>query len=185
MNVIDVPPGERGVVRVFALSMDDQDAKALRANEPPEGDGGPRPVEAALGVSDIDTDFVEVFALSDIREIGLDGYLEDGNGIEPAQLAPDRGKLTALEGWVMVVYSAAFGGKGAEVRPAPDLTLVGTYSEPGVDWSDRSRLTTAGAEGTVAPAETKPSDAAMSGRIAMIALLVMFLLTALVIWIAA
>lgn len=185
MSTIEIKPGERGVVRVFTLSMDKNEAKALRENQPPEDCEGPTPIAAALGVSDLNTDFVEVFPLSDVAEIGLDGYLEDGNGIDPQQLDPDRRKLAALEGWVLLVYSGAFGGTGARLRPAPELTLVGTYSEPGIDWSDKTRLTTTSAEGTAAPARTKPSDAAMSGRVAMIALLVLFLLTALVVWIAA
>lgn len=185
MSVIEIPQGERGVVRVFALSMEAGAARRLKANAAPEEAGAPTPIEAALGVTGIDANFVEVFPLKDISEIGLDGYLEEGSGIDPARLDPDRRKLAALEGWVLLVYSAAFGGRGATLDPAPELTLVGTYSEPGVDWSEQARLRSAATQGTAAPARKRTSDAAMSGRIAAIALLVMFLLTALVVWIAA
>ena len=71
------------------------------------------------------------------------------------------------------------------IEPAPELALVGTYSEPGVDWRDQTRLATAAAEGTVAPARKTPSEAAISGRVAAIVLVVLFILTAVVVWIAA
>ncbi len=185
MTSIVIPQGERGVVRVFALSLDADAAKALRENMPPEDDERPTPIEAALGATGINPDFVEVFPLADVAEIGLVGYLAEGNGIDPQQLEPDRRKLAGLEGWVLLVYSAAFAGRGATLKPAPELSLVGTYSEPGVDWTDRIDLKSDSAKRSAAPTRKPASDAAMSGRVAMIALLVMFLLTAVVIWIAA
>lgn len=184
MSEIEIPKGERGVVRVFALSLDEAAAKALKSHETTDTNRD-SPIEAALGAIGVNADFVEIFPLKDVAEIGLAAYLEEGNGIEPAQLDPDRQKLAALEGWVMLVYSAAFEGRGATLRPAPDLTLVGTYSEPGADWSDRTRLTSAAAEGTAAPARKELSKAAISGRVAAIVLLVLFVLTAVVVWIAA
>jgi hypothetical protein len=190
MSKIEIPQGERGVVRVFALSMDPAEAKALRKNEGTDAEDR-SPIETALGASGLDTAKVEVFPLADVKEIGLQGYLEQGGGIERAQLDPDRRKLAALEGWVMVVYSSAFGGRGATLDPAPELTLVGTYTERGVDWSEKTKLSSAASEFTAPPedatasaAKKKPSDAAMSGRIALIALLVLFALTAVVVWIA-
>ena len=45
-------------------------------------------------------------------------------------------------------------------------------------------ITTDSAKGTLPPARKKPSDAAMSGRIATLALLVLFALVGVMIWIA-
>lgn len=182
---VEIAPHEHGVVRIFALSMTAEEARALHRNKPP-GDDAPTPIEAALGVTGIDPAHVAVFPLSDIEEIGLDRYLEEGSSIDPAQLDPDRRKLAALDGWVLVVHSAAFGGRGVTLTPTADLTLIGTYSEPGADWSDRRRLESPSARATGAPAARKaPSDAAMSGRIATIVLLVLFGLTAVMVWISA
>lgn len=174
---------ERGLVRVFALSMSQDEAQALRDNTPE--DGAPAPQAAALGLDTINADYIEVFPVSDLSEIGLTGYLVEGNGIDPDSLRGDRAKLDALDGWVMCVYSAAFGGRAVTLRPAPELTLIGTYAEPGVDWSDQQKLQSDAARGTTAAPKKAPSDAAMSGRIAMGALLVLVLLTALMIWVAA
>lgn len=185
MSRITVKPGERGLVRVFSLSMEPAVAKTLRANEPRKTEGAPGPIEAALGASGLDTEFVDVFPVSDVSEIGLNRYLEEGHGIAPAQLDPDRKKLAALDGWVLLVHSSAFGGTGATLNPAPELTLIGTYAEPGVDWSEQTRLTSAASRETAAPARKPRSEAAMSGRVALVALLVMFVLTGIVIWIAA
>ena len=180
---LTVSATERGIVRVFALSMDAAEAKALR-DDVPESVDATGPQAAALGVAHLDSDFTELFAIKDIAEIGLTGYLEQGNGIDPAQLAPDRAKLEALDGWVFLVYSHAFGGKATTLKPKPELTLIGAYSEPGVDWSETKALSSDAAIGTVYPARKKPSDAAMSGRIATLALLVLFALTGLMVWVA-
>ncbi len=172
--MITIPAHEHGIVRVFALSMSEDEAKALRS------DNGAQ--KAMLGASSLNSDFVEVFPMSDIAEIGLSQYLEQGNGIDPAQLAPDRAKLAALDGWVMIIYSNAFGGSAQTLAPHNTLTLIGTYAEPGVDWSPKQTLLSEAATTPASP-KKKPSDAAMSGRIATLALLVLFALTALMVWV--
>ena len=178
-----VKANERGMVRVFALSMTDAEAQILKANGE-DGDDNPTPQERALGAAALDAGYVEVFPIKDLADLGLAGYLETGNGIDPAQFAPDRQKLEALDGWVLCVYSAAFGGQAQTLNPAKALTLIGTYSEPGVDWTDTQTLTSDAAMGETTPVKKRPSDAAMSGRIAMAALLVIFALTGLMVWIA-
>ncbi len=55
MSTIEVNQGERGMVRVFALSMDADEARKLRDS------AGSGSIEAALGGRGRDTDFVEVF----------------------------------------------------------------------------------------------------------------------------
>lgn len=178
-----VKANEHGLVRVFALSMTDAEANSLKRNIS-EGDDNPSPQEIALGATSLDSDYVEVFPVKDLADLGLFGYLETGNGINPDQLAPDRQKLDALDGWVLCVYSAAFGGQAQQLSPGAKLTLIGTYSEPGVDWSETHTLTSDAARIDASPAKKSPSDAAMSGRIAMAALIFIFALTFLMVWIA-
>ncbi|THH34393.1 hypothetical protein E4Z66_18310 [Aliishimia ponticola] len=179
---LDVKQNEFGVIRVFALSLPAAEAKTLR-------DDGPEPDTAAerraqlLGVRDLNPAYVEVFPVSDLEELGLAGYLVEGNGVDPEELAPHRARLAALDGWVMIVYSQAFGDQAVTLRPAPEATLIATLHQPGTDWRNSQPLESRAAT-TLAPGKPAPSDAAMSGRIAMAALLVIFLLTALMIWVA-
>ncbi|MFK7878097.1 MAG: hypothetical protein AB8B71_20395 [Paracoccaceae bacterium] len=165
---------ERGLVRVFALSMTNAQAKALKASKDSK----------VLGLSAWDTKYVEVFPLSDLEDLGLIGYLETGCGVDPADLKPDRQKLMHLTGWVLLVYSAAFSGQAVKLAPNSGLALIGTYGEPEADWADAQVLSSEAAQISTAPVRKKPSDAAMSGRIATMALLVLFALTALMVWVA-
>jgi len=175
---ISVPAHETGVIRVFSLSMTDAEAKALRDD--------PDAKNAVLGCN-VNKDFVEIFPIADLDDIGLLGYLTLGNGVPAQELVPDRSKLEKLSGWVLIVFSQAFGGQPATLAPQPALTLIGTYGEARTDWRATQTVTAEAAKPFTAPPETvkkKPSDAAMSGRIATLALIVMFALTGLVIWIA-
>ena len=176
---IEVKAGEKGLVRVFALSMEDRAAKDLKEDA--------QALEQVLGAS-VDVAGVEVFAVSDLGDMPLADYLVEGPGIAEDVLEQDRIKLGALDGWVMLVYSSAFAGKAATLSPAPSLTLIGEYPQEGVDWSGGVDLSTPSAlpyQDDATPARKKPSDAAMAGRVATVALLVLFALVGLMIWVAA
>lgn len=183
---ITIPALENGVIRVFALSLSEQEAKVLRDTAP--ADDGSSPLKTALGATRIDPEHVEVFAVADLSEMSLPDYLLEGAGATAAALEKDRGKLAALEGWVLVIYSSAFAGTAQELAPAASLTLIGTYPQEGTDWSgDMDLRTRSAAPNQSAPPETptkkRPSDAAMSGRIAMLALLVAFGVVGLMLWV--
>ncbi len=181
-EAIDIPALENGLVRVFALSMDDAGAQALKDNAPL---GNATPQDQALGGT-VDSTRTEVFALSDLGDMSLPDYLLEGPGIAHESLERDRAKLAALSGWVMIVYSSAFGGTAQKLTLAPDLTLIGTYPQEGVDWTGNVDLSTPSAlpyQEPTQPDRKRPSDAAMSGRIATVALLVLFALVGLMVWV--
>ena len=174
---LDIPASETGILRVFSLSMTAEDAKALRGNSDA--------LSSALGAP-VDPAHIEVFALSDLEGVGLPGYLAEGNGIPDEQLNPDRAKLEILDGWVLIARSKAFDGP-ATLAPVPALTLIGTYGETQTDWRATQTVESDAAKPYSAPVETvkkKPSDAAMSGRIATVVLVLLGLLTWAIIWIA-
>lgn len=179
---IEIPASEAGMIRVFALSLNDEDARRLKDDT----EVVPHPVEAALGASGLNRAHIEVFAIADLGDMPLADYMIEGPGAQEQSIEPDRAKLAALEGWVMVVYSSAFGEQSTVLNPVPELTLIGTYPQDGIDWSSRIDLTTPSAKprGDLSAARKKPSDAAMSGRIAMLALLVAFGVVGLMIWVA-
>lgn len=175
---IDIPAAERGIIRVFSLSMTAPEAQALHDS--------PAALNAALG-ADVDSDFVEVFPVSNLEGVGLVSYLSDGNGVPPEQLAPDRAKLERLGGWVLIVFSSAFRDAATTLTPAPALTLIGTYGEARTDWRATETVTSEAAKPFTAPPQTvkkRPSDAAMSGRVATVVLILLGLFTWAMIWIA-
>lgn len=160
---------EFGLVRIFAV---DLPRDALEGFD----------VARTLGVDALDPAHLELFDLSDIAEIGLSGYMTEGLGIAPAEL--DSARLDALTGPVLILRSAAFRGQAVTLRPRAPLRWIGTYAEERA--AVQFEPLPAGAPESDAPPPTRPrpSDAAMSGRVAMIALLVIFALTALMVWIA-
>lgn len=124
MPAITIPRNEQGKIRVFSLSLTDNEAKELGSDAP-----GSEPLARAMGLKDVNADAVEVFRVSDLSELGLLHYLTEGMGAVSEQVSRDRTKLSQLEGWVMVVRSAAFGPEDTVLTPMPALTLIGTYDE--------------------------------------------------------
>lgn len=119
--MIEVPNNEQGITRIFTLSMSADEARALK--------GDPERQKAILGLDDLNTSGIEVFTVSDLGELGLAGYLREGIDADEAAIKRDSARLAALDGWVMLVHSSAFGGEAASLQPAAELTLVGTYAQ--------------------------------------------------------
>lgn len=177
-QTVQIPQDERGVIRVFSLSMTPAEAKRLK------GDGAA--IAAALGASGpVDPAHVEVFPLTDLSGLGLPGYLTEGGAVPSEQIAPDRARLDALEGWAMVVFSLAFGRAQMSLDPIPALTLIGTYGEAPRDLTGDGPVEAQTARPEPAPpAKKQRSDAAMSGMVATLVLAVLAIFTAVLIWIA-
>lgn len=186
---LQIPANETGVIRVFALSMSTEKARALKAGmSENNGNSHGGSLRQLLGGAALDASHVELFALADLGDMALADYLVEGAGAEPKVVEPDRLKLSALDGWVMIVYSSAFLGMQQVLTPTSELRLIGTYAQEGTDWGARIDLSTPSARprgsGMSEPAPKKrPSDAAMSGRIAMLALLVAFAVVGLMLWV--
>ncbi|MBV1895948.1 MAG: hypothetical protein KUG70_05775, partial [Rhodobacteraceae bacterium] len=93
----------------------------------------PLAMKQILGVDEIDPDYVEIFSLSDLDQLGLAGYLIEGCGVPADAVATERERLNAVTGYVMLVHSRAFGGHGVTLTPT--LPLIATFNEPATDWS--------------------------------------------------
>ena len=128
---------------------------------------------------------VELFPVSNLEELGLAGYLVEGLGIAESDVAPNRMRLNSLSGHMLIVLSAAFGGKETTITPSAPLKWIGTYTEEGASIQFRP-LPSEGAKGVLdgAPAKPPKSDARVGGMIAMYALIFMFAFVGLLIWIA-
>ncbi|CAD0184145.1 hypothetical protein RUESEDTHA_01023 [Ruegeria sp. THAF57] len=124
MSDLTVAPQEHGVIRLFTLDMRPEEAKFLRE---------PGAADQVLGVAGLDPDQIDIFPVADLQDLGLYGYLNEGCGVSEDQL--NRADLEAVDGWVMAVRSAAFGGNAAELKPDPRLHLIGLYTEEATNWS--------------------------------------------------
>ena len=168
---IEIKAGETGTVRVFASDLTKDQIDGFD-------------VASALGAATLDPEQIELFDVSDLQGLGLTGFLEEGHGIATDQLADMAPQLERLKGVILIVPSRALGGEKQILTPSAPLRLVGTFFEdrPPVSFET---LPSGAAQGNV-NTETKPgpSNAAMSGRVAMIALLVLAALVAVLVWIA-
>ncbi|MEL6915307.1 MAG: hypothetical protein AAFP13_12485 [Pseudomonadota bacterium] len=160
---LSIPAGERGRIRVYALSMTDREGKALAAD--------PAAKAAALGAADLEADYIDVFPVKNLEGLGLAGYLTEGHGAVAAEVERDKQKLGALSGHVLVVMSKAFGAGGRELALDPRLTLIGVYGQEGVDYAPVAVTSEAAKPTTGTPAKKPMSDARISGMIATAVLL--------------
>ncbi|MFD2740233.1 hypothetical protein ACFSUD_11665 [Sulfitobacter aestuarii] len=172
MSPIQIPAHEHGQIRVFAINRAFQDVSNRL-----KGGSKDALVEELLG-PEVAADHVEIFAVSDLTGVGLPGYLSEGYAVSEAELTRDRGKLTALDGYVLLVFSSAFGGRETMLDPSPDLTLIGTYGEAQPDMSAISLPNEAAQPYTGAPSTTPrsaPRGRAGGGMLvlALIALLIL------------
>jgi hypothetical protein len=178
-NDLTIQAAETGRLRLFAVNLD---AKAVAELDNAE----PEALGLMLGVDDLDPTYIELVRIEDLSELGLMGYLREGYDLGDDVLGADRTKLAALRGHVLIVLSLAFQGHAVTLPKRADLTLIATYNTHGPDWSEGMALNTPSAEPySGPPAKKRPSDAAMSGRVATFALLFIFIFTAVFIWIAA
>ena len=181
---------ETRVTRVFAVNLPETQVAAMLRETAGQtaaqsGDLPETPAAATLlGWPELDTRQTELFAVNDLTGLGLPGYLVEGLGLPEEQINADKARLSALEGYVLIVLSRAFNGRSIDLELPAEVTLIGTYREtsPPVQFEP---LPGSGTGGTPNEPHHKPvSDAAMSGRIATAALVVLFVLTGLVIWMA-
>lgn len=172
-DALTVPPGETGKVRVFALNMPAEQVNFLHE---------PGAVADILGVDRLDTAHVDIFALRDLEELGLPGYLIEGCDVPAVQIAPDRARLKALRGHVLVVHSRAFDGQAENLAPAAALDLVAIYDVTPTDWSARTPIDTDSARRRAGSAQSPRAERARARRIGSGIFLVFMILFALIVW---
>lgn len=153
-DVIEIPAGERGVIRVFDLDMAPEQARFLRE---------PGALAQVLGTGEIDMNHVEIFPISDLEELGLAGYLTQGCGLAEAEIAPDRERLSTLKGHVLLLRSRAFGGLACRLTPASQIHPIARYGEKPVNWSAPPMSTPESSKPYSAP-KTSPRDARNAAR---------------------
>ena len=172
--ILTIPANDHGKMRVFVV-----------AKPPPDGLVAKTPAgfAATFGAAGLNPDYVDVINLDDLGDMTLPDYIT--RGYEFSLDDVDLAALSSVTGLVVLVMSRAFSGVALTLTLAPGVTHVTTCGEA-VKMSIPTKIETESSAGILssAPAKAPKSDAAMSGRVAMIALLVMFALVGLMIWVA-
>ncbi len=192
-DLLSIPAASLRTVWVFTIALDEEALPAFEEERPAAGTDERShshshwPLRDALGLAQLDAGFAEVFMAEKLKDYGFARYLVEGDGMDEASVAPDADRLDALTGPVLVLHSGGLPEQTTRLDPRAPLTLVGRYTET-MEFTLRSPLDSASAKTPTdipptAPRK-KPSDAAMSGRVATVALLVMGLLVWLMIWMA-
>ncbi|XDA99288.1 hypothetical protein AB1M95_05105 [Sulfitobacter sp. LCG007] len=151
MSAITIPKGERGTIRVFAVNLPPAEvAAALKSGSPAEL------ASKLLSAPALDTASTEIFPVSDLEGVGLSSYLADGYAVTGSEIARDRARLDALDGYVLLLFSDSFGGQEARIDPGRDLTLVGTYSEYQPELSGDPVVSESAKPFTGTPGQTPP-----------------------------
>ncbi|CUH67594.1 hypothetical protein TL5118_02259 [Thalassovita autumnalis] len=130
MDLLSVRPDELRGVRMFSVAADRAELDRLQAilaeAEPGLAEGY---LADILGAPAIDATRVEVFDLEDLSNFGLVNYLVKANGLPAEAVEPDRARLEALSGVVLLLYPGAFRDQVLTLQPAEVLTPVGAWDE--------------------------------------------------------
>ncbi len=174
--MIEIPALETGVIRVFAVNRNPHEM----AQTFQEKDGAALVAEM-LG-QPLPEGGYELFPVKDLTGVGLKGYLQEGYAVPAEQLAAQRPRLDALEGYVLLVFSQAFGGQAGTLAPGPDLTLIGTFGEIQPDMRAKPMEAETARPATGTP-QQRPADPP-KGRAgsAMVIVAVVVLIVIAVIW---
>jgi len=167
-----IPANDHGKIRVFRVvppgptGILDKTSDAL---------------SAALGTTALNPDFVDVFDAAALDTMSVADFLRQGYGFDLDKA--DETMLAGLAGIIILVMSRATGGNAVELTLGPDVIHVTTCGE-GAQLTAPEILTSDAAKGAITPPPLKQkSDAAIGGRVAMVALVVMFAVFGLMIWV--
>jgi hypothetical protein len=169
---LTIPADDHGQIRVFAT---DADLPAEVIEKTPRG-------LEYLFEAELNPDFVDIVRITDLGGMALSAYIAEGYDMAPDLV--DKAAVDAITGFAVLVLSRATGEVETTLIPAGGLRHVTTYS-PVAKITPPEPLPDASAKGILEPRTTKPpkSDARMSGMVATYALLAMFALVGLMIWV--
>jgi len=88
------------------------------------------PLAEALGLERLSPAAVETFLASDLQEYGLERYLTEAHGMDPASVAPDADRLAAITGPVVLLFSNGLPEGATRLDPSLPLAFVGRYDAP-------------------------------------------------------
>lgn len=136
-----VAASERGVLRVFAVDLPEAEIGAFLAFDRASGFSAPFAHALVPGLT-LDPDFIAVFPVRHLPTLGHKDLLDyvSQTAFKPADLAHNAKALRAEAGWVVLIWSDAFGDRAATLTPAPPIRPVATLRM--TDPAPRDRSTT-------------------------------------------
>lgn len=170
--IIDIPANDHGKIRIFSLT-----------GRLPSGliEKEPRALLGAFGTTALNPDYVDVVKIAALDDMTLHDLLVHGYDITPDPI--DDAALVGITDHAILIMSRATQGKAVTLELAPGIHHVTTCGDA-AQLNVPTPLEADTAQGTLedAPASRK-SDAAIGGRVAMFALIVMFAIFGLMVWI--
>ena len=88
------------------------------------------PLAGALGLPGLSPASVETFHARDLADYGLERYLTEAHGMDPASVGPDSARLAALEGPVVLLFSRHLPRDAKRIDPRAPLAFIGRYDAP-------------------------------------------------------
>ncbi len=88
------------------------------------------PLAEALGLPGLGPGSVETFHSDDLTGYGLERYLTEAHGMDPASTGPDTARLAAVTGPVVLLFSRELPEGATALDPVPPLAFVGRYDAP-------------------------------------------------------
>jgi len=171
---IEIPANDFGQIRIFEAREElSQDA----VNKTPAG------LQQLFGTDALDPTYIDIIKIADLSSMSLTDYIAQGYDMEAEDY--DIPAVNGIEGYAILILSSATGGQAVTLEPAPELRHVTTYV-PTAQLQVIAPLNSDAASGHLDGVPDKPakSDARIGGMVATIALIVMFLLVGLMVWIA-
>lgn len=167
---LTIPANDHGQIRVFAVSGD------LPAGEPEEV------IAALFGTDALDPTYVDIISKGDLGVMALTDYIRQGYDMSPDD--HDAAAVDGIEGHVVLILSRAAQGAEVTLTPAPNVQHVTTYIPP-AQMTPVAPLRSDAADGIIGdpPGKAPKSDARIGGMVAMVALLVLFALVGLMVWV--
>lgn len=165
--MLDIPANDHGALYVIAYN-------------------GPAPdgvrVATIIGPVALNMDFVDLITPDQRTAVPLPDLIRQGYDLP---LTPSQDAiLRDVQGTVLLVMSRAFGGQAQQITLPASSTLVTILREtPTMTPSEKLTSASGAGELTGPPAKPGKSDARMSGMVATAALLIMFALVGLVVWV--
>lgn len=171
---ISIPRNEHGQIRVFEAKIDLSDQIL---NKTTEG------LQQLFGTDQLDGNYVDIVKIKDLSSMQLADYILQG--YDMATEPYDIPAVNGIEGYAILVMSAASRDRPVTLTPAPWLRHVTTYV-PRAQLEIIEPLSSTSADGIISgpPGKAPKSDARIGGMVATVALIVMFLLVGLMVWVA-
>ncbi len=169
-----IPDTDHGKIRVFSVSdpvdgLSDREIEAL---------------VATFGNAPLDPDFVDVIHTDDLDDMSLVDYVVQGYDIQPDE--SDIGAFSLVEGTVVLIMSRAHEGREVTLSLAEGVRHITTLGR-GARMTVSAQIDTKSSEGSAAigdPVGKPPkSDARIGGMVATVALILMFVLVGVMVWV--